>query len=413
MSTARPTQNQPPSVSHASTNKNPKTRATKAPLERTAHEPGLRQQMPSPSSKKTRAGSALARFISSLRPDRQSGSPGSLPLQTGFPTSLADLYVKNQSRLKKPNKKTKKKRHPTNSECVSTIGSSSNVADLPALPVLSSGGNDGEVVEEEETIPSVPSPADVSVCERRNSVGIGFVVIVNILVLVLLAIFGKKLVVGLTSLAFFSWLLDSVRIDLVRFFKPCAETRRSLSLEERNFELVSPIREVEIETESDLIELEIRDELIQSKEFDEILEESSEFCETPMGNSKKKSILKRLFSKKKRKAQQKVESLDDSVKGKEMDTVSNSEKEENDIVNLATEEIQEVPVAQIKKGERSQSWEIEGGVSWFVVFSMVILFGLIEGKVVALVLTIFCFVSLSLLELARRNERNERIRLGP
>ncbi|KAJ1690049.1 hypothetical protein LUZ63_014204 [Rhynchospora breviuscula] len=366
--------------------------------------------MPSPSSKKTRAGSALARFISSLRPDRQSGSAGSLPLQTGFPTSLADLYVKNQSRLKKPNKKTKKKRHATNSESVSTVRSSPDVADLPTSPVLSSSGNDGEVVEGEETIPSVP--ADVSVCERRNSLGIGFVVIVNILVLVLLAIFGKKLVVGLTSLAFFSWFLDSVRIDLVRFFKPCAETRRNLSLEERSFELVSPIREVEIETESDLIELEIRDELIQSTEFDEIVEESSEFCETQTGNSKKKSILKRLFSKKKRKVKEMVGSLDDSVKGKEMDTVSISEKAEDDIVNLATEEIHEVPVAQIRQGERSKSWEIEGDVSWLVLFSMVILFGLIEGKVVALVLTIFCFVSLSLLELARRNERNERIRLG-
>ncbi|KAJ4770963.1 Dihydroceramide fatty acyl 2-hydroxylase FAH1 [Rhynchospora pubera] len=363
--------------------------------------------MPSPSSKKTRAGSALARFISSLRPDRQSGSPGSLPLQTGFPTSLADLYVKNQSRLKKPNKKTKKKRRTTNSESVSTVGSSPDVADSPTSPVLSSSGNDGEVVEEEETISSVPD--DVSVCERRSSLGIGFVVIVNILVLVLLAIFGKKLVVGLTSLAFFSWFLDSVRIDLVRFFKPCVEMRRNLSLEERSFELVSPIREVEIETESDLIELEIRDE---STELDEIVEESSEFCETQTGISKKKSILKRLFSKKKRKAQEKSGSLDDSVKGKEMDTVSISEKAEDDIVNLATEEIHEVPVAQIKQRERSQSWEIEGGVSWLVVFSMVIMFGLIEGKVVALLLTIFCFVSLSLLELARRNERNERIRLG-
>ncbi|XP_078178199.1 uncharacterized protein LOC144572482 [Carex rostrata] len=368
--------------------------------------------MPSP-SKKPRAGLALVRFISSLRPDRRSGTAGSLPLQTGFPTSLADLYVKNQSRLKKPSKKTKKKRQVTNSECLLTVGSSFDPSDSATSHVLISSGSVEEVIiAEEERIPSVSD--DVLVCQRRNSLGIGFVVTVNIFALALLAIFGKKLVVGFTALAFCAWFFDSVRFNLVQFFKPCAEARTNLWLEERSFPLVSPIREVEIQTESDSIELEIQCELNQSREFDEIGEESTDFCQVQARDLKKKNILKRLFLKNrsKKKLREKDGPLDDSIRGKEMETASNGEKEEDDVVNLVTEYqeeqlTREISPIQIKEGEISQRCEIKEGISWFIVFLMVILFGLIEGKATALILTIFCFTSVSLLELAR-NERKKR-----
>jgi hypothetical protein len=372
--------------------------------------------MPSP-SKKPRAAAALGRFISSLRPDRRSGATGSLPVQTGFPTSLADLYVKNQSRLKKPCKKTKKKRHGNNSECALTVGSASDATDSATSLVLSSSGNADEVIAEEVRIPSVSN--DVLVCPRRNSLRFGFVAILNILVLALLAILGKKLIVGFTALAFFLWFLDSVRLDLVQFFNPRAEVRTNLCLEQRSFALVSPIREVEIQTESDSTEVEIRAELNQSSESDVIWEENPDFCEVQASNLKKKSILKRLLPKKRsqRKPQQKDEALDDTIRSREMETASISEKEEDDVVNLVMEEenqeeqsTREVPPAQIMEGEILQSREITG-VSWFVVFLMVILFGLMEGKAVALVLTIFCFISLSLIELARRKQSKERIRL--
>jgi hypothetical protein len=361
--------------------------------------------MPSP-SKKPRAASALARFISSLRPDRRSGETGSLPVQTGFPTSLADLYVKNQSRLKKPSKKTKKKRHATNSKCALTVGSASDAADSPTSLVLSSSRNVDHVIQEEESIPSVSD--DVLVYPRRNPLGIGFVAIVNVLVLVLLALLGKKLILGFTSLAFFSWFLDSVRLDLVQLFKRRAEVRTNLCLEQRSFALVSPVREVEIQSESDSTEVEIRDELNQSSESDEIWEESPDFCEDEVKKLKKKSILKRFLPKKRseRKQQQKEGTLDDSIWSKEMENASISEKEE-EVVNLVMEENQE---EQIMEGEILQSFEIKQGVSWFVVFLMVIMFGLMEGKAVALVLTISCFIPVSLIELTRRNQSKERIR---
>ncbi|KAM0890047.1 hypothetical protein ACQ4PT_027335 [Festuca glaucescens] len=48
---------------------------------------------------------SLGRLLASLRPPpSRAGSPSNFPVQTGFPTSLADLVVKNHGRLRKPRK---------------------------------------------------------------------------------------------------------------------------------------------------------------------------------------------------------------------------------------------------------------------------------------------------------------------
>ncbi|XP_050223086.1 uncharacterized protein LOC126673140 [Mercurialis annua] len=54
--------------------------------------------------------SRISRFVADLQPSKPANS--SLVVETGFPTSLVDLFVKNRDRLKKPIKK-KKKHHPT------------------------------------------------------------------------------------------------------------------------------------------------------------------------------------------------------------------------------------------------------------------------------------------------------------
>jgi hypothetical protein len=50
--------------------------------------------------KRPSAGGRLARLLASLRQPARAG--GRLPVQTGFPTSLADLVLKNHGRLKNP-----------------------------------------------------------------------------------------------------------------------------------------------------------------------------------------------------------------------------------------------------------------------------------------------------------------------
>lgn len=51
--------------------------------------------------------SRISRLVADLQPPR----PNSLVVETGFPTSLVDLFVKNRDRLKKPIKKRKKQQH--------------------------------------------------------------------------------------------------------------------------------------------------------------------------------------------------------------------------------------------------------------------------------------------------------------
>ncbi|CAN6330003.1 unnamed protein product [Urochloa humidicola] len=59
--------------------------------------------------KRPTAGGRFRRLLASLRPP---ASAGPLPVQTGFPTSLADLVVKNHGRLKKPARKRHHRRPP-------------------------------------------------------------------------------------------------------------------------------------------------------------------------------------------------------------------------------------------------------------------------------------------------------------
>ncbi|OWM63798.1 uncharacterized protein LOC116215483 [Punica granatum] len=62
--------------------------------------------MPLPWKKKSRSSSArISRLVADLQSPPKRG--GSLVVQTGFPTSLIDLFVKNRDRLKKSSKKTK------------------------------------------------------------------------------------------------------------------------------------------------------------------------------------------------------------------------------------------------------------------------------------------------------------------
>ncbi|WCJ24342.1 ethylene-responsive nuclear protein / ethylene-regulated nuclear protein (ERT2) [Euphorbia peplus] len=62
--------------------------------------------MPSP-WKKAAGLSRITRFMADLHPTKPCTS---MVVQTGFPTSLVDLFVKNSCRLKKPTKKNKKKK---------------------------------------------------------------------------------------------------------------------------------------------------------------------------------------------------------------------------------------------------------------------------------------------------------------
>lgn len=188
-----------------------------------------------PSLPKDRPAGRLGRLISALRPART----GPLPVQTGFPTSLADLFVKNHGRLKKqgPSSNRRKRRG------------------APALP------SSPEPSPPAPSPPPSPPPAAVSppsaqprpglplaepVCRPGGGaagLGLGFLALVGVASLALLVIWSRKVVAAVTVAAFSLFLLESVRpSSLRRRPRPPA-----LDIDGRGY--VSPIREAELDPE--------------------------------------------------------------------------------------------------------------------------------------------------------------------
>lgn len=201
-----------------------------------------------PSLLKDRATGRLGRLISALRPARA----GPLPVQTGFPTSLADLFVKNHGRLRKPSSSRRKKRgaapspSPPPSPAPSPPPSS---PPTPPPPLVA-------VSPPTQPRPELP-PAAEPVCDagREGSVfglGLGFLALVGVVMsLAILVIWSRRVVAAAVTVAAFSlFLLEPIRsFSLRRRPRPPA-TREAPDFGGRGY--VSPIREVEVEAELEL-----------------------------------------------------------------------------------------------------------------------------------------------------------------
>ncbi|XP_020091398.1 uncharacterized protein LOC109712313 [Ananas comosus] len=386
--------------------------------------------MPSPPWKKTRPGPGpgLSRFVSGLRSDRA----GSLVVQTGFPTSLADLVVKNHSRLKKPSRSKKKAPRVLDADPAPapapTVGSSSDAADPRSTSPPSSEEASDAILREAEANPRIPQ-------SDRGTLRIELVVLATLVVLILLAIGRKKLVVGITLSAFALCLFDAAKLRIVRFLRPCPQARRSLnsmigglSLEGRGW--VSPIREAAIDARSDsmgssesgLDSMGSEKSSVDSVPPDEKTELSMERMDivgVDSSTSKAKKLLKKFVSKKfrkYRKSKNEKETPLDPSGSSELDSIrkSNQEKEaimekeevvgngddgslcfdsSGDLTRLDAEE---------KKVESDIEDPHESGtearVSQLLVFFILVLLGLVGGKVAALVLTMFSILSIRSIE---------------
>jgi len=199
-----------------------------------------------PSPPKERPSGRLGRLLAALRPSRA----GPLPVQTGFPTSLADLVVKNHGRLKKqpsPSSKRGMRGAAASPSPSPSVSPSPATSPPPASP------------------PPPPPPAAVAVSSsdrprpdlqparpaRRAKgggfgLGLGFLAFSGVVSLALLVIWSKKVVAAVTVASFSLFLLESARPSLrPRRPRPAATDGR-LFLDGRG--RVSPIREVDAET---------------------------------------------------------------------------------------------------------------------------------------------------------------------
>ncbi|CAM0875552.1 unnamed protein product [Alopecurus aequalis] len=197
-----------------------------------------------PSLLKDRATGRLGRLISALRPARA----GPLPVQTGFPTSLADLFVKNHGRLRKP------------SSCASATSRrkkrgtpplpSPPPSPAPSLPTSSPPSPPPPAAVSPSIHPRTDPPLAEPVFHAGGSafgLGLGFLALVGVVMsLAILVIWNRKVVAAVTVAAFSPFLLESIRSFWLRR-RPLAVATKELDLGGRGY--VSPIREVEAEPE--------------------------------------------------------------------------------------------------------------------------------------------------------------------
>ncbi|CAL4943523.1 unnamed protein product [Urochloa decumbens] len=197
-----------------------------------------------PSPPKERPSGRLGRLLAALRPSRA----GPLPVQTGFPTSLADLVVKNHGRLKKqPSPSSKRGRRaaaaasPTPSVSPSPSPSPPPASPPPPPPAAAA------VSPSDRPRPGLSPAGRVKVAGGGGGfgLGLGFLAASGVVSLALLVIWSKKVVAAVTVAAFSLFLLESVRSS-IRPGRPRpapapAEARLYLGGRGR----VSPIREVD------------------------------------------------------------------------------------------------------------------------------------------------------------------------
>jgi hypothetical protein len=171
--------------------------------------------------------------------DRRSGRLGrllaALPVQTGFPTSLADLVVKNHGRLKK---------HPSPS-------SKRRKGGVPASPSPSPPPPSPSPPPPPPAAAVSPDPLPAQVVRREESgafgLGLGFLAFSGVVSLALLVIWSRKVVAAVTVASFTLFLLESLKSSSLPRRRRAAATETQLCLDGRG--RVSPIREVETETE--------------------------------------------------------------------------------------------------------------------------------------------------------------------
>ncbi|KAM3295043.1 hypothetical protein ACQJBY_037728 [Aegilops geniculata] len=239
-----PPQKKGPSPTHSTrstTKRRPDAEAGsgRGPARRSAPFHDRRRRPPlMPSPPKDRPAGRLGRLISALRPARA----GPLPVQTGFPTSLADLFVKNHGRLKKQQGPSSGRRKRRGAPPLPSPEPS------PPPPSPPPPSPPPAAVSPPSAQPGPDPPRAEPVCHpggQAAGLGLGFLALVGVASLALLVICSRKVVAAATVAAFSLFLLESVRASsLRRKPRPPAPTAE-LDIDGRGY--VSPIRELEPE----------------------------------------------------------------------------------------------------------------------------------------------------------------------
>lgn len=229
----------------------------------------------------------ISRIVADLQSPKRGGS---LVVQTGFPTSLIDLFVKNRDRLKKPStKKKKKKKTSCDNESAqvdvrvsdpirASSESGSDNWSVRVGPICQEGEEaNNSTAEIEESVESIGSSECDLVTRDENrveedSVGGGILLaVLKVFLVVVLALSTKKLVVGITLSAFLLLFIEYVSKKSVPFLRPCPEMEVRLKSMIASFSGLIWFKKNEILPEEENCVVE--PELVDGSESNSIIEE--------------------------------------------------------------------------------------------------------------------------------------------
>ncbi|XP_038893606.1 uncharacterized protein LOC120082488 [Benincasa hispida] len=193
---------------------------------------------------KTTRASRISQIVADLQSPKRGGS---LVVETGFPTSVVDLFVKHRDRLRKHSARRKLKKKLSKNEFHDSIAQlSSSTPQSHPSEINSSGslgscvlrGNleieDLKVLDEarecrDRGCELIQDRTEMCVVGGDGAGGNGVCLFVlKIFVVAVLALSAKKLVVGITLYAFLLFLLEFVGERAVRFLKPCTHGKVAL-----------------------------------------------------------------------------------------------------------------------------------------------------------------------------------------
>lgn len=183
--------------------------------------------------KKTKV-SRISRLVADFQSPPKRG--GSLVVQTGFPTSLVDLFVKNRDRLKKQSKKK------SQSESPMEISRPMNVT--PPPPCYTdrkvNSSSEGQEIVRRNKIKRTPVE-ELAVVEQcvgdDRDFGVGgadadgpkkmrvVMAVLRVFLVVVLALSSKRLAVGITKSAFLLLFLEFVGTRVLVHSRPCSKAR--------------------------------------------------------------------------------------------------------------------------------------------------------------------------------------------
>ncbi|GFP95944.1 hypothetical protein PHJA_001738500 [Phtheirospermum japonicum] len=383
---------------------------------------------------------------------RRDGS--SLLVETGFPTSLVDLFIKNREKLKKPSKKKRQNPpipitplteindpvSPPHSPMISPLITGSPLRSPPISPppVPCEGLGESRVLGS-----SVGLDERECVCDTCVDANTVLLVVLKMFLVVVLALGTKRLTVGITISAFLLFFLEYVGKHVRFVSKPSLEGKgvlkssvksvltvlrlnKMVKLDEKNDGVLNGPRyenheiqvvelnrcpEIEIQPENEIIEVSCDQRRLgcQEIESDEVIGSSTREVAAELKRKSRKSKIK---SKMKKLVPKKLRS---SRKGPGPQSVEIVEEEDNSVVHYEDDrgsdkfgsELSSVSSRRYKEDDDKMSTvhsfsdmhekreEIESGLNWrYLVLCVIVLAGLIGGRVFAVLLTLTWFLIL-------------------